>query len=117
LRISSVFTWQNTPASISSTWFRMKANEIVDMWHYLYWIIPEYWTWMVRFNPAFETSYQNIQIDSTQPATPYYISNYVSWDFMCNGWIYGDMPYVELDIPAWQIADTYIATIYMDVMQ
>jgi hypothetical protein len=117
LRISSVFTWQNTTASISSAWFRMKSNEMEEMWHYLYWIIPEYRTWMVRFNPVFETSYQNIQIDSTQPATPYYISNYVSWDFMCNGWIYGDMPYVELDIPAWQIADTYIATIYMDVMQ
>ncbi len=115
VRISSTFSWQNTTASISSSNFKMKhGNSIQDLWHYLTWIIPEINNGLVSLSSIL-SDYNNIQITWWAQWTPYFVPNYPVWDFMCNGWIYADKPELQLEIPAWQIWDTYKATVYWTI--
>jgi hypothetical protein len=116
VRISSGFEWQDTNLTISSENFAMKNNSIVDIAHYMLWYVPESVTWLVLLSPILGNQYSTIVTYLWENQwTPYFVPNYPEWDFMCNGWIYGDLPYLQLNVPAWQPWDTYVATVYWTI--
>jgi len=114
VRISDNFSWQNKHFMFSSTWFRMKYDSIQDLWHYMTWIIPEYTTG-VKLNDALSSFSNIVKYNENNQWTPYFVANYPEWDFMCNGWVYGDRPFMQLEVPAWVPVDTYRANVYFTI--
>jgi surface protein len=45
----------------------------------------------------------------------YFIKNTVPNDFMCDEWVFGDKPFLKLNIPAYQAPDNYVGTLYINV--
>ena len=114
VRISDNFSWQNKHFMFSSTWFRMKYDSIQDLWHYMTWIIPEY-TAGVKLSDALSSFSNIVKYSGNNQWTPYFVANYPEWDFMCNGWVYGDRPFMQLEVPAWVPVDTYRANVYFTI--
>jgi hypothetical protein len=116
VKISPYFLWQqNSELKFSSENFMIKTNSLNDLWHFLTWIVPEYTVW-VKLNTSLN-QYAGIVISwaNVFTWTPYFVTNYPAWDFMCNGWVYWDMPKMQLSIPAWTPWDTYVANVYWSI--
>ena len=116
VRITSQFSWQNINFTISSQNFEMKnSGAIQDLWHYLNGIIPERTTWLVQLSSALNNFSHIVTYLGNNQWTPYFVANYPGGDFMCNGWIYADKPYLKLNVPAWTPGDEYVAKIYWTI--
>jgi hypothetical protein len=115
VRISSNFSWQEKNFTFSATWFKMKNNSIQDFGHYMIWIIPEDNVGLVQLSPVLSEFSNIVMYQWNNQGTPYFVSNYPELDFMCNGWIYGDQPFIQLEVPGWVPVDKYSANIYWTI--
>ncbi len=119
LATSDTLVWKNTNQSISTQNLKFKANSLIYSWLYEWYTNTHVafgnWVSTTVFNSAHSTCAASDQHCSSDYAIMEYMRRSTEpYDFMCGDvWAYSDNTEIQLEVPAWQIQDTYEWTLWI----
>lgn len=102
---SPTLVWQTTQETIDTNNLKFKATNLVYSWLYN-WVSNTHVTfWNGISTDQYRTAHWNKETDNI---LEYIVRTEDTDDFMCwDVWTYSDNTQIQLDVPAWQVEDTY----------
>lgn len=112
---SPYLVWKDKNQTIDTHNLKFKASDLIYDWLYDWYLNTHVtlWAWISssEYNTAYWATWASNILE-------YIVRTWDETDFMCwDVWMYSDETEIELDIPAWQISDTYTWTLWITRQQ